>query len=748
MTALFYFAAAVEMVVGISLLFSWHRNRTQAFARKLGLSFFGVAGSILAFALFQDAAIRSPVNLLVIPALASCSLYFLTSGVFDLMDAPLRGWRARLLALSLFSLMVSVALQPKALGSQTAVALIYLCIGLLATRVLRHKSRPHRLIGPLLLLLAVHPMISASGEAQAIMLQFATGAVLRTALGFAVLYVSLDLSATESLHASERFARLTEYSLQGVAIMTATELLYANPATLRIYGADHASRLTSAFLEETTPAEERQRVLTLFPQLLSGSIERTSWEGQRQRIDGSPCYLHFFAYRVRWDQQFAVCLMITDETERVEQSRALLHRATHDALTGLPNRGALMQRLHEYAQDPAGHPHLTLYLLNIDRFKLFNTAHGYSSGDEILKAYAQAIAALSEGVGQLYRIGIDEFILTTSLPADAPSLQQLEQQLLARLQRPLQTPLGEFYVDTSIGQASYPADGALDESLLRAGNAAMHVAKRHPGSNIVRAQASFEQGSSDMLTLEQALRAGIRERHVYLCYQPKVDAASQRLIGFEALARWHRPGIGMVNPQVFIAAAETTGLIAELGTLLLRSACQQQARWLAAGKACVPIAVNVSPLQLLNPQFPRLVLDMLQEFQLAPRLLTLEITESAAVENLEHTCAQLRELRNGGIHIAIDDFGTGFSSLSMLRNLPLDTVKIDKALIDPLPGREGMAIVEAICKLATVLGLAVVAEGVETQEQAAAARLAGCDELQGYCFGKPMNPEDAVQLLG
>ncbi len=747
MTALFYFAAAVEMVVGISLLFAWRRNRAQGFARKLGLSFFGVAASVITFALFQGADVRSPINLLLIPLLASFSLYFLTAGVFDLIGAELRGWRARLLAIALFSLMVSVAVQPEALGSQSAVALIYLCVGLLATRVLRQRSRPHRLIGPLLLLLAAHPLISISGDAQAIMLQFATGAILRTALGFAVLYVSLDLSATESRHASERFARLTEYSQQGVAIMTATELLYANPATLRIYNADHAARLTPAFLEESTPAEDRRRVIGLFPQLMDGSLERASWEGQRLRVDGSQCYLHFFAYRVRWDQQFAVCLMITDETERMEHNRALLHRATHDELTGLPNRGALMQQLHEYRQDGAAHPHVTLYLLNIDRFKLFNTAHGYSSGDAILKAYAQAIAALAHGIGQLYRIGIDEFILVCEQAADAPALQQLEQTLLARLQAPLQTPLGEFYVDTSIGQASYPADGPLDEALLRAGNAAMHVAKRHPGSNIVRAQASFQQGSSEMLTLEQALRAGIRERHVYLCYQPKVDAASHRVIGFEALARWQRPGIGMVNPQVFIAAAETTGLIVELGTLLLRNACQQQATWLAAGKACVPIAVNVSPLQLLNPHFPQLVLNILQEYQLPAQLLTLEITESAAVENLAHTCTQLRELRSGGIHIAIDDFGTGFSSLSMLRDLPLDTVKIDKALIDPLPGREGTAVVEAICKLATVLGLAVVAEGVESQEQAEAARLAGCDELQGYCFGKPMSPDDAAQLL-
>jgi len=744
MTALFYLAAAVELVVGTSLLFSWQRDRTQVFARKLGLSFFGVAGSVITFSLYSDAPLNSPVNLLLIPALAWISLYLLTSGVLDLTGSPLRGWRAVLLGSSLFILLTGVAVETDSWSSQLSVSIVYLSVGLLATSALRNKSRPHRLIGPLLLLLALHPMISANGDPAAITIQFAVGAVLRTALGFAVLYVALDQSATESRHAGERFARLTEYSLQGVAILTTDRLLYANPATLRIYGAQHAQMLTPAFLSESTPAEERQKVIALFRQLLAGEIKQANWEGERLRIDAARRYLHFFAYRVNWDGQYAVCLMITDETERMDQNRALLHRATHDSLTGLPNRGALMQRLHDYHLDPAAPAHLTLYLLNIDRFKLINTAHGYSSGDEIIRAFARAIAELPGTSGQLYRIGIDEFLLTVEDPA---RLAQLEQQLLEQLARPLPTALGEFYLDASIGKASYPAHGPLDESLLRAANAAMHVAKTQPGSHIVSAQASFEQGSSELLALEQALRAGIRERHVYLCYQPKVDAASQQVIGFEALARWHRPGIGMVNPQLFIQAAETTGLIGELGTLLLRNACQQIVQWRAEGKASLPVAVNVSPLQLLNPHFPQLVMEILRDFQLPAHLLTLEITESAAVQNLEHTCSQLRELRGNGIRIAIDDFGTGFSSLSMLRNLPLDTVKIDKALIDPLPGREGTAVVEAICKLAAVLGLGVVAEGVETAEQADTARRAGCNELQGYYFNKPLSAEDAGKLL-
>ncbi len=234
---------------------------------------------------------------------------------------------------------------------------------------------------------------------------------------------------------------------------------------------------------------------------------------------------------------------------------------------------------------------------------------------------------------------------------------------------------------------------------------------------------------------------------ITLCYQPKVEARDGQLVGFEALARWDRPGVGMVSPQLFIKAAETTGLIVELGTLLLRSACQQIAQWQEEGIACVPVAVNVSPIQLLNSQFPMIVVEALAEFSVPAHLLTLEITESAAVESLEHTQSQLWKLRELGISIAMDDFGSGFSSLSMLRQLPLNAVKIDKALIDPLPSVEGTAVVRAICQLSAALGLKVVAEGVETQQQATAAGAAGCDEFQGYFFGKPLNLADARALL-
>jgi EAL domain-containing protein (putative c-di-GMP-specific phosphodiesterase class I) len=320
------------------------------------------------------------------------------------------------------------------------------------------------------------------------------------------------------------------------------------------------------------------------------------------------------------------------------------------------------------------------------------------------------------------------------------------------LMRPLLVAKQEFFLDASLGIALFPSSARDSESLLRAANAAMHVAKRTPGTSYRLAEKAFERGSSNALEQEQSLRAGIERGEFHLVYQPKVDASTGRLTSLEALARWRRTDMGQaVSPMEFIAAAERTGLIGVLGTSLLRQACHQIADWLQEYGACVPVAVNVSPLQLLDPRFPSLVAQTLQVCGVGAQWLTLEITESSAVQNLDQTTLQVEQLRAMGVHVAMDDFGTGFSSLNMLRNLRLHTVKIDRGLIDPLPAHDAVAVVRAICQLADALHLHVVAEGVETATQAGAARQAGCSELQGYLYSRPLPAKDVgiwLQRLG
>jgi EAL domain-containing protein (putative c-di-GMP-specific phosphodiesterase class I) len=314
--------------------------------------------------------------------------------------------------------------------------------------------------------------------------------------------------------------------------------------------------------------------------------------------------------------------------------------------------------------------------------------------------------------------------------------------------QPLMTARHQFFLDVSMGIALHPATARGPEALLRAANAAMHEAKRTPGTSLQLAEERFARGSGATLESEQALRAGIKSDEFTLVYQPKVDAASGALVGFEALVRWDRPGAGRIGPAEFIPAAERTGLIGPLGNLILTLACQQIAEWRESFRRVVPVAVNVSPLQLLDPGFPDLVLRTLRHYDVPPQALSLEITEGAAVAHMDQARERIGLMRSHGIEVALDDFGTGFSSLNMLRSLPLTTVKIDRSLIDPMPAPDATAVVKAICDLAVVLRLEVVAEGVETTEHASAALSAGCRVLQGYLYARPLEPSEAARWLG
>ena len=388
-----------------------------------------------------------------------------------------------------------------------------------------------------------------------------------------------------------------------------------------------------------------------------------------------------------------------------------------------------------------------LVLLDVDRFKLFNDAHGHSLGDQVLQALVDKLQRELGAVAELSRLGSDGFAILARPGVDASKTEGLVQRVRQALSWPLVLSGKDFFVDVSMGVALFPQTGADAETLLRSANAAMHEAKKIAGTSMVVAEQRFVQGSGEVLEQEQALRAGIINHEFSLAYQPKVDAATGALMGFEALARWRRADGSTVNPVQFIAAAERTGLIGTLGMLLLSQVCEQQVRWRGQAGQSVPVAVNVSPLQLLDPGFPQRVQDTLLHHGVPVELITLEVTETAALGNMELARAQLAQLRDLGLKVAMDDFGTGFSSLDMLRRLPLSVVKIDRSLVDPMPAADAVAVVRAICQLADALRLRVVAEGVETEAQATAALLAGCHELQGYLYARPLPPEQALLWL-
>jgi diguanylate cyclase (GGDEF)-like protein len=744
----FLINSLVNLIVGLALVLAWRRHREQRFLRSLG---FATLVQVLvppAFLLWQRAEGPAawPAALLLVAAVTG-GLLLLAAGAAGLAGRSLS--RHRLLifgALLVVIYLVSLPLEPRA--GQAVSGVLNLAVGIVAARWLWPHERAERLSGVLLIAVGLNQFwYVASGEA-GLAMQASLGTVLRVGLGFSLLYAALRRSSEAAQRLRDQYLRMTEKSHFGVIVVQGDKVPYANNAARVIYNHPEPKPFPLPWRSRHVSAEDKERSLARHQAIVSGEVDQIQWEGPRTRHDGRSMYLRFASWRIEWDGQPAEQVVVIDDTEHHAAAAALLRQATEDGLTGLPNRSALLSRLGHLCEQ--GQP-FGLLLMDVDRFKLFNEAHGPSVGDDVLRALARALLEAAPLPAEAMRLGEDEFALLLPLTvseggAEAASLG-LAGQVRERLQQPLELPGHRFYVDVSIGLALHPESGRAPEGLLRAAQAAMHEAKRVPGLSVRLADAGYVRGSGASLQAEQALRAGLHNEEFVLVYQPKVAADDGRLTGFEALVRWQRPGVGIVSPADFIPAAERTGLIGALGALILDKACAQVAAWLAAGEPVVPVAVNVSPLQLLDPDFAGLVARSMALHRVPPQYLTIEITETAAATHLDQARERITEFGALGLQVALDDFGAGVSSLNILRSLPLQVVKIDRLLIDPMPAADAQAVVRAVCQLARALKLKVVAEGVETAEQAEAARQAGCDEFQGYYFSRPLPAGDAVGWL-
>jgi len=748
--------SGINLAVGIGLLLVWRVDRAQPFSRWLGWSFIAQVFVAPAYVVLSGgAAPWSGLALGVLVVTAAASLMLWIVGVSHLAGLPLSGrqtWTGAILLLAFGGTVV--VMNPRA--GQAVSATLTALTGAVALVWLRKSGIAERIAGATMLLLGLNQFVFVAHGEAGLQWQASVASTLRVVLGLALFYAAAQRSRSAAGQARHQLVAMIERSHQGVAVMQGEEMKYANPALLQIYGLppDGSARISTGqkWRDATMPEDEREIARERHRKLISGELAEDHWEGERRSFDGRRLHLRFSSWRVDWDGVPAEQIVVTDDTARHDAAQTLLHQATHDELTGLPNRSALLQRLRELCEREPVQP-FALLLLDIDRFKLFNDAHGPSVGDEVLRALADALHATLKNRAAVMRLGEDEFALLAATDASAPNdaertARALAQQVQTLLMQPLATARHQFFLDVSMGVALHPANGRGPESLLRAANAAMHEAKRTPGTSLQFAEERFARGSGATLESEQALRAGIKSDEFMLVYQPKVDAASGAPVGFEALVRWDRPGAGRVGPAEFIPAAERTGLIGPLGNLILTLACQQIAEWREAFGRVVPVAVNVSPLQLLDPGFPELVLRTLRHYDIPPHALSLEITEGAAVAHMDEARERIGRMRQHGIEVALDDFGTGFSSLNMLRSLPLTAVKIDRSLIDPMPAPDATAVVKAICDLAAVLRLEVVAEGVETPEHASAALAAGCQVLQGFLYARPLEPREAAQWLG
>ena len=738
----------VNVIVGLALIVAWRRHREQAFLQALGIATLMQSLTPVGYVWWSAVSGTwriAPGTVLALAA-AGC-LLLLTVGAAGLAGRTITRRQQVLFVATLLA--AYVLLVPWSLhAAHVLTAVMNLMVGMVAAWWLWRQPAAERLSGALLVLLGLNQftfLLVPDGGAEA---QARIGLVLRVGLGMALLYAALRRSSQSAQAMRDQYLRMIEKSQFGVIVIQDDRVPYANPAAHRIYDLPRDRSFPLPWRSRLVSEADKQRALERHRATLAGEIEQSMWEGPRDRHDGRRMFLRFASWRIDWDGRPAEQVMVIDDTDHHDTTEALLYQATHDALTGLPNRSALLGRLGALCGE--GRP-FALLLMDVDRFKLFNEAHGPSVGDEVLQALALALRGAAPLPAEVMRLGEDEFALLLPLSAataDAGAAAwALAGRVRERLREPLELAEHRFYVDRSIGMAVHPASGQEPEGLLRAAQAAMHEAKRLPGLSIRLAEAGFERGSGASLQAEQALRAGLHNEEFVLVYQPKVAAADGRVTGFEALVRWQRPDFGLVSPADFIPAAERTGMIGALGALILDKACSQVAAWLAAGEPVVPVAVNVSPLQLLDPDFASLVARAMALHRVPARALTIEITETAAATHLEAARERIAEFGALGLKVALDDFGAGVSSLNILRSLPLHTVKIDRLLIDPMPAADAVAVVRAVCQLARALKLSVVAEGVETQDHADAASAAGCDELQGYHFSRPLPPAEAMAWL-
>ena len=433
-----------------------------------------------------------------------------------------------------------------------------------------------------------------------------------------------------------------------------------------------------------------------------------------------------------------------DITERQRAEERIAHMAGHDALTDLPNRVLLRDRLeHELKRVKRGEC-IAVLCLDLDQFKSVNDTLGHPVGDELLKVVADRLRGCTREPDTIARLGGDEFaIIMTAMqqPTDAAALSR---RVRASIAKPYHIDGHQIVVDISIGISVAPIDAIEPDQLLKNADMALYGAKADGRGTYRFFEPEMDARMKARRELEMDLRKALRDKEFELHYQPLVNLQSNEISAYEALLRWHHPIRGLISPAEFIPVAEETGLIIPLGEWVLRKACEQTANWPDE----VKVAVNLSPAQLKNRNVVQMVMSALADSGMAGNRLQLEITESVLIQNTFATLATLHELRKLGVQIAMDDFGTGYSSLSYLRSFPFDKIKIDRSFIEDLSnGAEPLAIVHAVAGLAKCLNMISTAEGVETQQQLEKLQSVGCTEMQGYLFSRARPAAEIERLF-
>ncbi|MEX5746686.1 EAL domain-containing protein [Massilia sp. X63] len=563
--------------------------------------------------------------------------------------------------------------------------------------------------------------------------------------------ITFRRKARMRLQESEEFFRLTfNQAAVGIALLGADgRVLRTNSKMSQILGYSEIE-LLQRFFQQLTCGDDLPEELALIARLKAGQISDYQREKRLIRRDGTRVWVSVNVSSMRdvnGNQRF-ICV-IKDIQRQKQAEEALLRMANHDALTGLPNRVLMQDRLGQAIMHAhRGGRQVAVMFIDLDRFKHVNDSLGHDAGDALIVEIARRLSGSLRESDTVARQGGDEFVVVLPDLASQDDAAKVARKLLDNLFQPMLLCGHEVFPSGSIGIAMYPRDGEDSATLLKNADSAMYGSKGQGGNHYSFYTAEMGEHAALHLRMEGALQRALQRDEFLLVYQPVVDIGSGTVSGVEALLRWQPLDRPMVSPAEFIPLAEETGLIVPIGDWVLATAMRQQVAWRDAGLSPMRISVNLSARQFLGQDVAQRVSALLEETGCDPASLTLEITESVLMENPAAAADTMGRLAAMGVQLAIDDFGTGYSSLASLKRFPIHSLKIDRSFVmDLTQDADDAAIVNAVIALAHSMKLNVIAEGVETSEQLAFLQQHGCDQMQGYCFSRPVAPQGIEALL-